>query len=110
MFQLTPFRLLRQITMCSLNHPFKFAALCVCIAIIRYGELLDTFIKFSANEPGTHVSQVAQTMGDIMAAHRPMACYKVGIDSKAAPIVGLLPTAIRETVVKYSMYKILGKS
>ena len=25
----------------------------------EYGGLLDTFIKYSANEPGTHVSEVA---------------------------------------------------
>ena len=75
---------------------------------LRYGALLDTFIRYSANEPGTHVSEVAKTMGTIMEAHRPNQTYKVGPDSAAAPIVGLLPTAIRETIVKFSMYKQLG--
>jgi len=75
----------------------------------EYGELLDTFIEYSAKEPGTHVSEVAKTMAVIMEAHRPLATYKVGPDSAAAPFVGLLPTAIREFIVKYSMYKKVGK-
>jgi len=54
--------------------------------------------------------QVANTMATIMAAHRPNATYKVGPDSAAAPIVGLLPTAIREFIVKYSMYKEVGST
>jgi len=75
----------------------------------QYGDLLNTFIQYSANEPGTHVSEVAKTMKTIMSAHRPYATYKVGPDSQAAPFVGLLPTAIREFIVKYSMYKQVGK-
>ena len=43
-------------------------------------------------------------------AHRPNATYKVGPDSKAAPVVGLLPTYIREFIVKYSMYKQTGRT
>ena len=54
--------------------------------------------------------QVANTMATIMAAHRPNATYKVGPDSAAAPIVGLLPTAIREFIVKFSMYKEVGST
>ena len=80
------------------------------IAKEEFGTLLQTFIEYSANEPGTHVSEVAKTMGQIMAAHRPNATYKVGPDSKAAPVVGLLPTAIREFIVKYSMYKQVGST
>ena len=49
-------------------------------------------------------------MAQIMAAHRPNATYKVGPDSKAAPVVGLLPTYIREFIVKYSMYKQTGRT
>jgi len=74
----------------------------------EYGALLTKFIEFSAAEPGTHVSEVAKTMATIMAAHRPNATYKVGPDSMAAPIVGLLPTAVREFIVKFSMYKKVG--
>ena len=76
----------------------------------EYGELLNKFIEFSANEKGTHVSKVADVMGQIMAAHRPNASYKVGDDSKAAPVVGLLPTCIREFIVKYSMYNQVGST
>ncbi len=66
------------------------------------------FVAFSDAEPGTHVSAVAATMADILRAHRPRATYKVGPDSAAAPIVGLLPTAVREFIVKWSMYKQVG--
>lgn len=76
----------------------------------EYGELLNTFIEYSANEKGTHVSKVADTVQQIMEAHRPNACYKVGDDSKAAPVVGLMPTSIREFIVKYSMYKQTGST
>lgn len=75
-----------------------------------YGALLDTFIQYAANERGTHVSKVADVMGEILQAHRPNACYKVGEDSKAAPVVGLLPTYIREFIVKYSMYQQTGST
>ena len=100
----------------------------------RYGAMLDTFIQYSHNEPGTHVSKVAEAMVEIMAAGRPQSSYKaraahaacshcstvhsvhtslfscqVGDDSKGAPFCGLLPTGVRETVVKWSMYKNLGK-
>ena len=80
------------------------------VAEDEYGDMLQTFIEYSHNEPGTHVSEVAKTMAQIMAAHRPNATYKVGPDSKAAPVVGLLPTYIREFIVKYSMYKQTGRT
>lgn len=76
----------------------------------EYGDLLNTFIEYSANEKGTHVSKVAEVMGQIMSEHRPNACYKVGEDSKAAPVVGLFPTYVREFIVKYSMYKQVGST
>jgi hypothetical protein len=75
----------------------------------EYGALLDTFIAYSHNEPGTHVSEVAKTMQTIMEVGRPFSSYKVGPDSKAAPFCGMLPTGIRETVVKFSMYKEIGE-
>ena len=128
------------------NLTFHACCLPLCRGQDEYGELLDTFIQYSANEPGTHVSEVARTMVAIMGAHRPNATYKVrapaetppcsgrntpylggcrdktlvvplplipsqvGPDSAAAPIVGLLPTAIREFIVKYSMYKMVGST
>lgn len=87
----------------------KMWAACPPRAKEEYGEMLDTFINYSHNEPGTHVSKVAEAMVEIMGAGRPQSSYKVGDDSKGAPFCGLLPTGVRETVVKYSMYKKLGK-
>jgi len=37
-----------------------------------------------------------------------MLARQVGFDSKAAPFCGMLPTGVRETVVKFSMYKRIG--
>ena len=39
---------------------------------------------------------------------RPANCYKVGPDSKAAPIVGLLPVAVSEWILKQSIYQRIG--
>ena len=47
-------------------------------------------------------------MLEIMTVGRPWSSYKVGPDSKAAPFCGILPTGVRETVVKFSMYKRIG--
>lgn len=74
----------------------------------EYGTLLDTFIKYSAEQPGTHVSEVGKTMATILRAGRPHNSYKVGPDSKAAPIVGSLPVTVSEWIVKKSMYNQLG--
>ena len=65
-------------------------------------------VVFFFSLQGTHVSEVAKTMAQIMGAHRPNATYKVGPDSKAAPVVGLLPMPIREFIVKKSMYNQTG--
>ncbi len=43
----------------------------------EYGKLLDTFIEYSLKEQGTHVSEVANAMAEIMAAGRPCSSYKV---------------------------------
>ena len=80
------------------------------IAEDEYGAMLQTFIEFSGKEEGTHVSEVAKTMAQIMAAHRPNAMYKVGPDSKATPVVGLLPTAIKEFIVKKQVYNMIGST
>ena len=34
----------------------------------------------------------------------PKSSYKVGIDSKVAPIVGMLPTGIREYITRHGIY------
>ena len=74
----------------------------------EYGQMLDDFIAYSLKQDGTHVSEVAKTMLEIMTVGRPWSSYKVGPDSKAAPFCGILPTGVRETVVKFSMYGRIG--
>ena len=71
----------------------------------EYGALLKQFVAFSEEQPGTNVSVVADVMEGLMAAPRPRTSYKVGPDSGAAPFVGMLPTGLREFIVKGSMYK-----
>jgi hypothetical protein len=47
-------------------------------------------------------------MSVVLAAGRPYSSYKVGPDSKAAPIVGSLPVTVSEWVIKKSMFGKLG--
>ena len=47
-------------------------------------------------------------MLELMEANRPLSSYKVGPDSKAAPFVGMMPTGVREFIVKYSMFGEVG--
>lgn len=70
--------------------------------------MLEKFIKYSAEQPGTHVSEVAKTMSVVLTAGRPFSSYKVGPDSKAAPIVGSLPVTVSEWIIKKSMFGTLG--
>jgi len=86
----------------------KMWAACPKQAREEYGQMLDDFVSYSLNEPGTHVSKVGQAMLEILTVGRPCSSYKVGSDSKAAPFCGMLPTGLRETVVKLSMYKRVG--
>lgn len=74
------------------------------VAKERYGDFMDTFVEYSANQPGTHVSAVATTMEQAMRDHRPLSSFKVGFDSKVAPFVGMLPTGVREFILKLSIY------
>jgi len=70
----------------------------------EYGPLLDTFIKYSLNEKGTHVSEVAKRIKLALAAGRPLHGYKVGPDSRATPIAGLLPIPLQDFVMKAQVY------
>ena len=70
----------------------------------EYGPLLDTFIKYSLAEKGTHVSEVAKRIRLALAAGRPLHGYKVGPDSRATPIAGLLPVPIQDFVMKAQVY------
>lgn len=47
-------------------------------------------------------------MSTVLAAGRPLSSYKVGPDSKAAPIVGSLPVTVSEWILKKSMFGMLG--
>lgn len=70
----------------------------------EYGGFVANFQAFSAAQPGTHVSKVAQVMEEALAAGRPPLRYKVGYDSMASPLVGLLPSRWKEWVLRSSMY------
>ena len=74
----------------------------------EYGSLLEAFVRYSEAQPGTHVSRVADAVLELMEANRPLSSYKVGPDSKAAPFVGMMPTGVREFIVKYSMFGEVG--
>ena len=63
----------------------------------EYGNLLEHFTTYSALQPGTHVSKVVEAATEqALLSPIPRSSYKVGIDSKLAPIVGMLPTGVRE--------------
>ena len=70
----------------------------------EYGPLLDRFIEYSLNEKGTHVSEVAKRIRLALAAGRPLHGYKVGPDSRATPVAGLLPVPVADAVMKFSVF------
>ena len=70
----------------------------------EYGPLLDRFIEYSLNEKGTHVSEVAKRIRIALAAGRPLHGYKVGPDSRATPVAGLLPVPVADAVMKFSVF------
>ena len=73
-----------------------------------FGPLMDHFVQYSALQPGTHVSKVCEAAEHALLAKVPRSSYKVGIDSKLAPIVGMLPTGVRETITRHGIYGILS--
>jgi len=70
----------------------------------EYAPLVNTFIEFGLAQPGTHVSQVAFAMEKALTAEEPRLRYFVGFDSMVSPIVGLLPTNLREWLLLKSMF------
>jgi NAD(P)-dependent dehydrogenase (short-subunit alcohol dehydrogenase family) len=78
------------------------------IAKDEYGRMMDHFVQYSALVPGTHVSQVARAAEHALTAKSPRSSYKVGIDSKLAPIVGMLPTGVRELIARNGIYGFLS--
>ncbi len=74
----------------------------------EFGPMMDHFMEYSALQPGTHVSKVCEAAEHALLAPVPRSSYKVGVDSKLAPIVGLLPTGVRETIARHGIYGILS--
>jgi len=74
----------------------------------EYGELMNHFVKYSALQPGTHVSEVSKAAEHALLSNVPRTSYKVGIDSKLAPIVGMMPTGMREKIAIHGIYGILS--
>ncbi len=74
----------------------------------EFGPLMDHFMEYSEKVPGTHVTEVCKAAEHALTAYRPRSSYKVGIDSKLAPIVGMLPTGARELISLHGMYGILS--
>lgn len=70
----------------------------------EYEPLVDKFLKFSEDQPGTHPRYIAAAMEEALTATTPNNSYKVGIDSKVSPFVGMLPTCVREWIVRKSMF------
>merc|ERR1711957_908936 len=70
----------------------------------EYGNMLDHFTKYSAVTPGTHVSKIVDATEHALLSNIPRSSYKVGIDSKLAPIVGMMPTGVREFITRHGIY------
>ena len=78
------------------------------VAKDEYGAMLEHFVHYSTLQPGTHVSKIVETTEHALISPIPRSSYKVGIDSKLAPIVGMLPTGVRELVARHGIYGTLS--
>ena len=72
-------------------------------ATTEYRDMVNAFTKFQMEEPGTHVSEVGRQMELIMKHGHPWLRYFVGIDAQASIIVGLLPTGLREHLLRNTL-------
>lgn len=72
-------------------------------ATTEYREMVNAFQKFQIEEPGTHVSVVGKQMEKIMLHGKPWLRYFVGFDAVAATIVGILPTGLREHLLRNTL-------
>lgn len=72
-------------------------------ATTEYREMVDCFQKFQIEEPGTHVSVVGEQMEKIMRHGRPWMRYYVGFDAVASTLVGILPTGLREHLLRNTL-------
>lgn len=78
------------------------------IAKRKYGAMLDHFNVYAEIQPGTHVSEICKAAEHALTSQYPRSSYKVGIDSKLAPIVGMLPTGVREWIARNGIYGVLS--
>lgn len=78
------------------------------IAQDEFGPIMDHFIQHATLMPGTHVSKVVEACEHALLAPVPRTSYKVGIDSKVGPIVGMMPTGVREWITLNGIYGLLG--
>lgn len=78
------------------------------VAKDEYGELANHFTKYSSMQPGTHVSEISKAAEHALLSKVPRTSYKVGIDSKAAPFVGMMPTGMREKIAIHGIYGVLS--
>ena len=69
----------------------------------EYREMVEAFRKFQVEEPGTHVSVVGQQMEKIMKHGKPWMRYFVGYDAVASVLVGILPTGLREHLLRNTL-------
>lgn len=74
----------------------------------EYGAMMGHFLEYSALQPGTHVSKVVDATEDALLSCIPRTSYKVGVDSKVAPIVGMMPTGMREWIARNGIYGVLS--
>lgn len=78
------------------------------IAKDTYGKMMDHFTKYAGVTESTHVSEICKAAEHALTAQAPRSSYKVGFDSKAAPIAGMLPTGVREWVARNGIYGLLS--
>jgi NAD(P)-dependent dehydrogenase (short-subunit alcohol dehydrogenase family) len=71
----------------------------------EYGSFVDKFTDFNAAQKGEHPRVVAKAVGEAMLLHAPPLRFKVGFESVVSPIVGLLPTDLREWVMRKAMFE-----
>jgi len=69
----------------------------------EYFEMVDVFAKFQHAEKGTHVSVVGQQMERIMRHGIPHLRYYVGYDSMASTVVGIIPTFLKELLIRNTL-------
>jgi NAD(P)-dependent dehydrogenase (short-subunit alcohol dehydrogenase family) len=70
----------------------------------EFGPLMKHFVQYSTLQPGTPVHQVCLAAEHALTSHSPRSSYKVGMDSKLAPLAGMLPTGMREYLTIKGIY------